>query len=36
MVSNFERSEQGLIHIFEDMAESKQMKKRNLLDGRYQ
>ncbi|MFV1873708.1 MAG: hypothetical protein ACMZ64_10345 [Oleiphilus sp.] len=35
MVSNFERSEQGLIHIFEDMAESKQMKKRNLLDGRY-
>jgi TolA-binding protein len=36
MVSNFERSEQGLIHIFEDMAESKQMKRRNLLDGRYQ
>ncbi len=36
MVSNFERAEQGLIHIFEDMAESKQVKKRNLLDGRYQ
>ena len=36
MVSNFERSEQGLIHIFEDIAESKQMKRRNLLDGRYQ
>lgn len=36
MVSNFERSEQGRIHLFEDMAESKQMKKRNLLDGRYQ
>jgi hypothetical protein len=36
MISNFERSEQGRIHLFEDMAESKQMKKRNLLDGRYQ
>lgn len=36
MVSNFERSEQGLIHIFEEIAESKQMKRRNLLDGRYQ
>jgi hypothetical protein len=36
MVSNFERSEQGRIHLFEDMAESKQMKKNNLLDGRYQ
>ena len=35
MVSNFERSEQGRIHLFEDMAESKQVKKRNLLDGRY-
>ena len=36
MISNFERSEQGRIHLFEDMAESKQVKKRNLLDGRYQ
>lgn len=36
MISNFERSEQGRIHLFEDMAESKQMKKSNLLDGRYQ
>ena len=35
MISNFERSEQGRIHLFEDMAESKQMKKKNLLDGRY-
>ena len=35
MISNFERSEQGRIHLFEDMAESKQMKKSNLLDGRY-
>lgn len=36
MISNFERAEQGLIHLFEEMAESKQIKKRNLLDGRYQ
>tara|TARA_R110002072_G_scaffold172728_1_gene326968 strand:- start:50260 stop:51966 length:1707 start_codon:yes stop_codon:yes gene_type:complete len=36
MVSNFERSEQGRIYLFEGMAESKQVKKRNLLDGRYQ
>ncbi len=36
MISNFERSEQGRIHLFEDMAESKQVKKNNLLDGRYQ
>tara|TARA_R110001592_G_scaffold138511_4_gene357643 strand:- start:25118 stop:26803 length:1686 start_codon:yes stop_codon:yes gene_type:complete len=36
MISNYERSEQGRILLFEEMAESKQMKKRNLLDGRYQ
>jgi hypothetical protein len=35
MLSNFERAEQGLIHIFEGIAESKKIKKRNLLDGRY-
>jgi len=35
MVSNFERSEQGLIHIFEGISESKSVKKSNLLDGRY-
>lgn len=36
MLSNYERSEQGRIHLFEDMAESKEIKKTNLLDGRYQ
>lgn len=36
MTSNFERSEQGRVHLFEEMAESKQMKKSNRLDGRYQ
>jgi len=35
MVSNFERSEQGLIHIFEGISESKRVKKHNLLNGRY-
>jgi len=35
MLSNFERAEQGLTHIFEGIAESKQMRKKNLLDGRY-
>lgn len=34
MQSNFERAEQGLVHIFESIAESNQLK-RNLLDGRY-
>ncbi len=35
MLANFERSEQGLIHILEGVAESSQ-RKRNPLDGRYQ
>lgn len=32
---NFERAEQGLIHILENIAESKVDKKHNPLDGRY-
>ncbi len=35
MLGHFERSEQGLIHILQSIAESKQARK-NRLDGRYQ
>jgi hypothetical protein len=34
MLSNFERSEQGLVHVFQDIAESSD-KQKNRLDGRY-
>jgi hypothetical protein len=34
MLSNFERSEQGLVHLFQDIAESSK-KQKNRLDGRY-
>ena len=35
MVVNYEKAEQGLVHILETIAESKQLQKRTLLDGRY-
>ena len=35
MVTNYERAQQGLVHILETIAESKQIQKRSLLDGRY-
>jgi|GEM_PF-1744428 len=34
MLANFERSEQGLVHVFQDIAESSK-KQKNRLDGRY-
>ena len=34
MLANFERSEQGLVHVFQDIAESSN-KQKNRLDGRY-
>lgn len=34
MLANFERSEQGLVHVFQDIAESDD-KQKNRLDGRY-
>jgi len=34
MSANFERSEQGLVHVFQDIAESNK-KQKNRLDGRY-
>lgn len=34
MLANFERSEQGLVHVFQDIAES-DSKQKNRLDGRY-
>ena len=34
MLANFERSEQGLVHVFQDIAESRN-KQKNKLDGRY-
>jgi len=34
MSANFERSEQGLVHVFQDIAESSK-KQKNRLDGRY-
>ena len=34
MLSNFERSEQGLVHVFQEIAESNN-KQKNKLDGRY-
>jgi len=35
MMTNYEKAEQGLVHILETIAESKQLQKRILLDGRY-
>jgi hypothetical protein len=35
MLSNYERAEQGLVHIFQGIAENKSTKKKNRLDGRY-
>jgi len=34
MLANYERSEQGLMHVFQDISESNRVQK-NRLDGRY-
>ncbi|WP_197481414.1 hypothetical protein, partial [Oleiphilus sp. HI0086] len=35
MMSNYERAEQGLVHIFQGIAENKSTKRKKSKDGRY-